>query len=235
MKSSFFSPPSCCLGSKLPLLPPSRSFFDVTLSEQREERREQAFFSGRLGSSWLMLLPRSGAGHGGAADPYRAPDGIYIPCLCVMTSHTLHSLSPLTYADRASKARPCTKARKHLFVGQNLYISPPVNSTEFAENIRPRITRQRRKKEKKFIKINNIFRHSFTDKQQLHRMGNHYYLCDRKTIRHREVLRVSQLECSASLHPHSLNVELNHLFFHKKPLKANSFLSIFSIGAKTCT
>lgn len=68
-----------------------------------------------LGSSWLTLLPRSEMTMKGATDPYCAPNGIYIPCLCVIPSHTLHFPSLLTYTDPTSKVKVCTKERKHFF------------------------------------------------------------------------------------------------------------------------
>lgn len=40
------------------------------------------------------------------------------------------------------------------------------------------------KKEETYQNKHFAFLHSFADKQQLHKMGNKYYLCDRKTIRH---------------------------------------------------
>lgn len=75
-----------------------------------------------LGSSWLTLLPRSEMTMKGATDPYCAPNGIYIPCLCVIPSHTLHFLSLLTYTDPTSKVKVCTKERKHFFFFWSLFV-----------------------------------------------------------------------------------------------------------------
>lgn len=72
-------------------------FFFVILSKQRQQERRgegggggtSPLFSGRLGRSWLVLLPGSGMTMKGPPTPTALPDGIYIPCLCVITSHTL--------------------------------------------------------------------------------------------------------------------------------------------------
>lgn len=107
------------------------------------------------GSSWLTLLPRSEMTMKGATDPYCAPNGIYIPCLCVIPSHTLHFLSLLTYTDPTSKVKVCTKERKHFFffglslcsVTMTVYFL--LNLPKIEENIRLCITRQRRGREEK--------------------------------------------------------------------------------------
>lgn len=81
-------------GFKTTPCPPTGSslkFWDVILSQQKCVKEQ---VSG-LRSDWLVLLPRSG-GPFMVADPCRAPDGIYIPCLCVDASHMLHFLSLLT-------------------------------------------------------------------------------------------------------------------------------------------
>lgn len=159
-----------------------------------KQGKERALLSRQVGEQLAHVITQERDDHEGATDPYCAPNGIYIPCLRVITPRTLHFLSLLTYADPTSKVRPCTKARKSFFVSLCRWVRmslsvcfPLLNSPKIAEDIRPRITRQRRvkkKKKKKSIKINRVLPHSFSDKQQLHRMGNKYYLCDRKTIRH---------------------------------------------------
>lgn len=59
--------------------PPFTKFCDAILSEQRKERNKQALFSGRLGSSWLMLLPRRGMTMKGPPTPTAIPMAFTFP------------------------------------------------------------------------------------------------------------------------------------------------------------
>lgn len=199
--SCFFPPPlSCSLGSKLKPAPPPHCLFPQVLwcyfvwTKGKTGRSKLSSLS-VLWSGWLMPLPTSGMTMKGpfmVTDPWYPPDGIYIPCLCATASHMLHFLSLLTYTDPIFKVRACTKATKQGFFlfCFALVTNVPVyldlsNLSKIAENIRPRINKEGGKKKKKSVKINSVLPHSFSDKQHLHRMGNKYYLCNRKTIRHR--------------------------------------------------
>lgn len=78
---------------------------------------------------WLAhVITQEQDDHEGATDPYRASNGISIPCLCVITSHTLHFLSLLTYADPIFKVRARTKHRNGFF--------PPVSLLLCSANVR---------------------------------------------------------------------------------------------------
>lgn len=148
----------------------------------------------KVGKRLAHVITQEQDDHEGATDPYHASNGISIPCLCVITSHTLHFLSLLTYADPIFKVRARTKQRNGFFFFR---VSPCMqckrasvyfhllNLPKIAVNIRPRIPTQREEKGKggkkdESIKINSVLPHSFSDKQQLHRIGNKYYLCDKK-------------------------------------------------------
>lgn len=78
------------------------------------------------------------------------------------------------------RVSPCTQCKR-----ASVYFHL-LNLPKIAVNIRPRIPTQREEKGKggrkkdESIKINSVLPHSFSDKQQLHRIGNKYYLCDKK-------------------------------------------------------
>lgn len=69
----------------------------------------------KVGKRLAHVITQEQDDHEGATDPYRASNGISIPCLCVITSHTLHFLSLLTYADPIFKVRARTKQRNGFF------------------------------------------------------------------------------------------------------------------------
>lgn len=173
MKSFFFIlAPSCTLGSKLrllrycPLHCPNKGRRGCELSSQAGCRA--------VGSCY---------GREGATDPSCAPTGILQSLsVCNNTSHDAPSftiyLRPPHFQRKAVRTR--TTALSLLFIERCLklrrklgYVTPDKERREGKE------------KKKKTIKINTAVLHSFTGKQQLHKTGKKYYLCDRKTIRHR--------------------------------------------------
>lgn len=91
--------------------------------------------------------------------------------------------------------------------------------------------RRSEKKMKKSIKINSVLPHSFTDKQQLHRIGiNIISATEKQSDTGRYSESHTKLECSVSSYLHLLNVKLNHLFC--KEATANKF--ILGILAVNC-
>lgn len=108
-----------------------------------------------IGEQLAHVITEEQEEHEGAADPYCASNGIYIPCLCVITFHTLHPLLLLTYADPIFKVRACAKAQKLFFLG--LFVSLMLttkclsvyfhlfNLLKTEVKIRPCITKTKRK------------------------------------------------------------------------------------------
>lgn len=148
----------------------------VILSKQREKRL-RTLLTGRLQSSWLMLWPWRGHW-----PLLRSHWHLQSLSVCNNTSHDAPSFTIYLHWPRFQRkaTHTGTMALSLLFIERCLklrrilgYVSPDKERREGKE------------KKKKTIKINTAVLHSFTDKQQLHKIGKKYYLCDRKTIRHR--------------------------------------------------
>lgn len=124
----------------------------------------------------LVLLP-VGDDHKEAADPSCAPSGIYSPCQGVIAPHMLHLHSRRTNTHiHMQRASFCDSSFCALGLTR-LRFSPHI-----AAGVRRRIGRHKdgRGRERRPIKINTAAPHSFTLKQQLHKTGNKYYLCNRR-------------------------------------------------------
>lgn len=102
-----------------------------------------------------------------------------------LTSPMLHFHSLFTSPDPTSNVRPCTETRRVPFISFVLFHVLHLFRSSLNLLRTLGLYHKTQDKRKRPITINTISPHSFTDKQQLHKMGNKYYLCDRKTIRHR--------------------------------------------------
>lgn len=155
-----------------PALAPLRRFCDVILSKQREGEERASCPLQPIGEQLAHVITKEQEEHEGAADPYCASNGIYIPCLCVITFHTLHPLSLLTYADPIFKVRAYTKAQKRFFfclflfvlTAKCLFIFIYLTCQKLKRRLDRVSQRQRGKRAEGSIKINNVLAHSFSDK-----------------------------------------------------------------------
>ena len=98
---------------------PSSRSCDVIVFKQRKKRKDRkgvSFLLQPAGEQLAHVITQEQDDQEGGTDPYCATNDIYIPCLCVITFHTLHSFSLLTYTDPIFKVRACTKARNRFFV-----------------------------------------------------------------------------------------------------------------------
>lgn len=191
-----FLAPFCSLASKLPLLHYSLSFksYFVGTKEGEEEREEAGSPLRQVAVQLAHVITRERADHEGASDPYCAAIGFYVPRVRVITSHTLHFHSLFFFFyPHWFYFQPTNKARKKIcFSFKSLCLlyarskKLKVKScVKFQGTLGHKSPDKRQKRRGEPIKINSLsILHSFPDKQQLHKMGNKYYLCNRKTIRH---------------------------------------------------